>query len=157
MGPNDEADRAREPRRHASLGIRRAVRRRRGTPPGAPRSRIYPGDIIRDQMLTDADFPDATASGAYASNRSMLIGKVARRTLLPGQAIPTMAVAEPRLVTIGARVRLVYQEDGLLISTYASALQAGGVGDFVTVRNMESGITIGGTVAADGSVHVGPG
>ena len=61
------------------------------------------------------------------------------------------------LVTIGARVRLVFQEDGLLISTYASALQNGSVGDFVTVRNLDSGITLGGTVAPDGSVHVGAG
>ena len=119
-----------------------------------PALTIYPGDVIRDQMLTDADFGDAS-SAAFVSNRAMLLGKVARRTLLPGQPIPTMAIGEPRLVTIGARVRLVFQDDGLLISTYASALQAGGVGDFVTVRNLDSGISIGGVVAADGSVHVG--
>lgn len=120
-----------------------------------PSTVIYPGDIIRADMLTDAEFPDAVASTTYATNRTMLLGKVARRTLLPNQAIPANAVAEPKLVTIGARVRLVYQEDGLVISTYASALQAGAAGDFITVRNMESGITLGGTVAADGSVHVG--
>ncbi len=120
-----------------------------------PALTIYPGDIIRDQMLTEADFPDAIGSAPFATNRTMLLGKVARRTLLPGQPIATAAVAEPRLVAIGTRVRLVFQEDGLLISTYASALQAGGAGDFVTVRNLESGITLGGTVAPDGSVHVG--
>ena len=120
-----------------------------------PALTIYPGDIIHENMLTDAEVSDAAASAAFASNRTMLLGKVARRTLLPGQAIPTNAVGEPKLVTIGARVRLVYQEDGLIISTYASALQAGAAGDFVSVRNLESGITIGGTIASDGSVHVG--
>lgn len=118
---------------------------------------IYPGDIIREQMLTDADFPDAVASSAYATNLTMLVGKMARRTLLPGKPIPTNAVGEPRLVTIGARVRIVYEEDGLLISTYASAMQAGAAGDVVTVRNMESGITLSGVIRPDGSVHVGPG
>ena len=116
---------------------------------------IYPGDIIRDQMLTDADFPDAVASSAYATNRSMLLGKVARRTLLPGQPIPANAVGEPKLVTIGAMVRLVFEEGGLTISTYASALQAGGAGDMISVRNMESGLTISGVIRADGSIHVG--
>ena len=116
---------------------------------------IYPGDIIRDQMITDADFPDTVASSAYATNRSMLVGKVARRTLLPGQPIPANAVGEPKLVTIGAMVRLVYEEGGLVISTYASALQAGGAGDIVSVRNPESGITISGVIRADGSIHVG--
>ena len=120
-----------------------------------PALTIYPGDVIRDAMLTEADFPDAIGSVPFATNKAVLLGKVARRTLLPGQPIATSAVAEPKLVAIGTRVRLVFQEDGLLISTYASALQAGGAGDFVTVRNLDSGITLGGTVAPDGSVHVG--
>ncbi len=81
----------------------------------------------------------------------MVVGKVARRTLLPGQAIPTNAVGEPKLVTIGATVRVVYKEDGLTIATYASALQAGAVGDVVSVRNIESGLTISGIVQRDGS------
>ncbi len=122
-----------------------------------PAITIYPGDVIRESMLTDADFPDAVASSAYAFNRSMLVGKVARRTLLPGQAIPTNAFGEPKLVTTGAMVRLVFEEDGLTIVTYASALQGGGAGDVISVRNLESGLTISGTIRADGSIHVGSG
>ncbi len=120
-----------------------------------PAVTIYPGDVIRDQMITDADFPDAAASSAFASNRSMLVGKVARRTLLPGQSIPTNAIGEPKLVTVGAMVRLVYEEDGLRISTYASALQGGAAGDLISVRNMESGVTVSGIIGPDGSIHVG--
>ena len=116
---------------------------------------IYPGEIIREPMIADADFPDALASAAYVTSHAQLIGKVARRTLLPGQAIPTNAVGEPKLVTIGAMVRVVYQEDGLTISTYASALQAGAAGDLVSLRNIESGLVVSGTVQPDGSVHVG--
>ena len=116
---------------------------------------IYPGQIIRDGMIADADFPDAVAGSSYATSQAQLVGKVARRTLLPGQAIPTNAVGEPKLVTIGAMVRVVYQEDGLVISTYASALQAGVVGDLVSLRNLESGLIVSGTVQPDGSVHIG--
>ena len=130
---------------HASGAERRPV----------PSVTIYPGDVIRDQMITDADFPDAVASSAYASSRAMLIGKVARRTLLPGQSIPANAVGEPKLVTVGAMVRLVYEEDGLRITTYASALQGGAAGDLISVRNLESGITISGIIGPDGSIHVG--
>ena len=116
---------------------------------------IYPGEIIRDAMIADADFPDAVAGSSYATSHAQLVGKVARRTLLPGQAIPTNAVGEPKLVTIGAMVRVIYQEDGLTISTYASALQAGVVGDLVSLRNLESGLIVSGTVQPDGSVHIG--
>ena len=118
---------------------------------------IYPGDVIREDMLADQDVSDNAASVSFASNRSMLVGKVARHTLLPGQAIAANAVGEPRLVRIGTMVRVVYQDDGLVIQTYASALQNGAAGDMVAVRNGESGVTISGIVEADGSVHVGGG
>ena len=116
---------------------------------------IYPGDLIRDPMITEADFPDAVASSAYVANRMAVVGKVARRTLLPGQAIPSNAVGEPKLVTIGAMVRVVYKEDGLTIATYASALQAGAAGDVVSARNVESGVIVSGVIQADGSIHIG--
>ncbi len=122
-----------------------------------PAVTIYPGDVIREDQLADQDFPDAVASGAFASNRTMLVGKVARRTLLPGRAIPANAVGEPRLITVGARVRVIFEDGGLNITAYGAALQPGVAGDFVSVRNVESGVTVSGTVAPDGSVHVGPG
>ena len=59
-----------------------------------PAVTIYPGDVIREDQLADQDFPDAVASGAFASNRTMLVGKVARRTLLPGRAIPANSFGE---------------------------------------------------------------
>ena len=132
---------------HAAAAERRPV----------PAVTIYPGDVIRDEQLTDHDFPDAIATAAFAANRAVLVGKVARRTLLPGQAIPANAIGEPRLVTVGARVRVVYEDGGLNITAYGAALQPGVAGDFVSVRNVESGVTVSGTVAPDGSVHVGPG
>jgi flagella basal body P-ring formation protein FlgA len=122
-----------------------------------PSITIYPGDIVRDGMLTEKDFPDSVAEAGFINRRSDLVGKVAKRTLLPGQAITSNAVALPKLVTIGAMVRLVYEEGGLVISTYASALQAGAAGDLISVRNLESGITLSGVVAPDGSIHVGNG
>ena len=122
-----------------------------------PAVTIYPGDVIREEQLADQDFPDAVASAAFASNRTMLVGKVARRTLLPGKAIAANAVGEPRLITVGARVKVIYEDGGLNITAYGAALQAGVAGDFVSVRNVESGVTVSGTVSPDGSVHVGPG
>jgi flagella basal body P-ring formation protein FlgA len=118
---------------------------------------IYPGDTIRDNMLVDHDFPDDLPSTGFFNRRTEIIGKVAKRTLLPGQAISTNSVAMPKLVTIGAMVKLVFEDGGLTISTYASALQSGAAGDIVSVRNLESGLTLTGVVAPDGSIHVSNG
>ncbi len=116
---------------------------------------IYPGDVIRDNILVDHDFSSAPiATGGLVDNRAALIGKVARRTLLPGKPIPTIGVTDPKVVANGAQVKVVFEEGGLTITTYGTALQAGGVGDVVKVRNPESGLVVSGTIQSDGSVRI---
>jgi flagella basal body P-ring formation protein FlgA len=88
-------------------------------------------------------------------SRKMLVGKLARRTLLPGVPIPLNAVGEPNAISNGSRVRVVFDQEGLEIETYAIALQAGSVGEVISVRNPDSGVTISGIVQSDGTVRVG--
>jgi flagellar basal body P-ring formation protein FlgA len=117
---------------------------------------IYPGDPITDEMLTDRRFRLTRASlEAVVAGREMLVGKVARRTLLPGQPITINAVENPQLVRRGVPVRLVFTEGGLTIITYAEPMQSGSAGEVIRVRNTESGTIIVGVVQADGSIVVG--
>lgn len=119
---------------------------------------IYPGDAITEKMLDDrVGAVAADSQSLYARSHEQLIGKVARRTLLPGQPIPTMAVDNPRVVTVGAQVKIIFAEGGLHIVAYGVAQQAGGVGDLIRVRNQDSGLYITGRVQSDGSVRVGEG
>ena len=120
-----------------------------------PNQVIYPGDIIRDGMLTDISVYDVPAAdGSIVDSRAALVGKIARRTLLPGRGIVALAIENPRAVVNGAQVKLVYHDGGLTIVTSALALETGGVGDMIKVRNSDSGLTISGTIQPDGSVSV---
>ena len=119
---------------------------------------IYPGDVIRDDML--ADDPQGgvrESSGPFVESRALIVGKVARLTLLPGHAIPYSGVSNRKLVANGTQVKLVYSEGGLIIMTTGAALQDGSIGDVVRVRNSDSGVTVSGAVQPDGSVSVGGG
>jgi flagellar basal body P-ring formation protein FlgA len=119
---------------------------------------IYPGDRITDAMLDErADVVTRDSEALYIRSRDSLIGKVARRTLLPRQPIPVMAVDNPRIVIVGAQVKVIFAEAGLHIVTYGIAQQAGGVGDVIRVRNQDSGLFISGRVLSDGSIRVGEG
>ncbi|MGA7197458.1 flagellar basal body P-ring formation chaperone FlgA [Roseiarcus sp.] len=123
-----------------------------------PKSVIYPGDIIRDDMLADLSQGGvADGGGPFVEDRALIVGKVARLTLLPGHAIPFAGVSNRKVVANGAEVRLVYAEGGLLIMTTGAALQDGSIGDVVRVRNSDSGVTVSGAVQPDGSVKVGGG
>jgi flagella basal body P-ring formation protein FlgA len=123
-----------------------------------PKAVIYPGDVIRDDML--ADRPQGgvrDGAGPFVENRALVVGKIARLTLLPGHAIPFAGVSNRKLVANGAEVKLIYAEGDLLIMTTGAALQDGSIGDVVRVRNSDSGVTVSGAVQPDGSVKVGGG
>jgi flagella basal body P-ring formation protein FlgA len=122
-----------------------------------PKTVIYPGDVILDDMLADRSADRASGIGPFAQTRSQLVGKMARRTLLPGAAIPLAGIDNPRLVANGAEVQLVYAESGLTIVTVGAALQDGAAGDVIKVRNSDSGVTVSGAVQPDGTVRVSGG
>jgi len=126
----------------------------RGAP--VPAQVIYPGDRITESMLVDSEPAQNPTPGAIW-DRADLVGKVARRTLLPGRPIPLIAVEEPRAVSTGGQVQLVYRQEGLTIVTTAQALQNGYVGQVVQVRNLDSGLVVSGVVQPDGAVRVNGG
>jgi flagella basal body P-ring formation protein FlgA len=124
-----------------------------------PKLTIYPGDTIADDWLVEREFTQefVAARPALVDSRAAIVGKVARRTLLPGTPVPSSAVAERKLVTHGAKVRILFEDGGLSIVAFGMALQAGSAGALVQVRNLDSGVTISGTVQEDGSVRVSGG
>jgi flagellar basal body P-ring formation protein FlgA len=122
-----------------------------------PRVVIYPGDVIGDDMLADVAKPARDGSGPFVEQRSLIVGKVARLTLLPGHAIPFSGVSNRKVVANGTEVKLIYSEGGLVIMTTGAALQDGSIGDIVRVRNSDSGVTVSGAVQPDGSVRVSGG
>jgi flagella basal body P-ring formation protein FlgA len=126
-------------------------------PAPTPRVVIYPGDLIRDDMLADASGVERDGSGPFVEQRSLIVGKIARLTLLPGHAIPFSGVSNRKVVANGAEVKLIYSEGGLVIMTTGAALQDGSIGDIVRVRNSDSGVTVSGAVQPDGSVRVSGG
>ncbi len=120
-----------------------------------PTITIYPGDAIKDDWLVDREFSEASPSrDGFVAAREAIVGKIARRTLLPGAPIPLNAVSPAKIVANGARVRIVFEEGALSIATYGAALQDGSVGAVISLRNLDTGLTVSGTVQADGSVRL---
>jgi flagellar basal body P-ring formation protein FlgA len=122
-----------------------------------PAMTLYPGDVITDQVLADRDFSSDPVMHKLAGvqARADLVGKVARRTLLSGQPIPSGAVGKPTVVAAGGKVQIVYAEGGLRTSAFGIALQPGSAGDVISVRNSASGVTVSGIMQTDGTLSVG--
>jgi flagella basal body P-ring formation protein FlgA len=120
-----------------------------------PAVTIRSGEVIREEMIAERAFaPNLLGVALFVEGRASLIGRMARRTLLPGQPIPANAVEDPWTVARGAVVKIVVEDSGLSIVTYGSALQSGGTGAVIQVRNTDTGVIIKGVIQPDGSVKV---
>lgn len=118
-----------------------------------PKKTIYPGDTITEDMLAQKPAERMKGVGAFATDMESLIGKTARRTLLPGQPIPKVAIREPYIVFQGKTVPLVFQSGTVTITGVAQALESGSVGERISARNPDSGFVVRGVVQPDGSLR----
>lgn len=113
----------------------------------------YPGEIITADMVDLMPAGHRTALGSVVTNTESVIGKMARRTLLPGQPIPKNALREPYAIHQGKTVTLVFQSGSITITGVALALESGSVGELINARNPDSGATVRGVILADGSLR----
>ncbi|MDR7040044.1 flagella basal body P-ring formation protein FlgA [Methylobacterium sp. BE186] len=121
-----------------------------------PTVTIYPGDTIRESMLRWQTYPQTFRARAAVIDAPLaMVGRTARRTLLPGEPVPVNAVDDPRLVSRGAPTQIVFEENGLVITTVGAPLQNGGLGETIRVRNTDTGRIVLGTVMADGRIRIG--
>jgi flagella basal body P-ring formation protein FlgA len=132
---------------------RAAVAEERRLP--VPAVTIHPGDVIKDEMITERGFaPNLLGVAQFIEARPTLVGRMARRTLLPGHPIPSNAVEDPWTIARGTIVKVIVEDSGLSIVTYGSAMQSGAAGAIIQVRNSDTGVIIRGVVQPDGSIKV---
>jgi len=119
-----------------------------------PQRTIYPGEELHANLVREVVVTNPNLRGGYAEMTGDVLGKITTRTLLPGRTIPVGALRDAWAVERGKTVRLVFAGGGLTITAAGTPLQNGVIGDFIPVRNIESGVVISGTVMDDGSVRV---
>lgn len=117
---------------------------------------VIAGEIISSEKLEEKFFYiKPAAASRYVLNISQIEGKVSKRTLLPGKAIPLSALGEPTVVFRGKTTKMIFKSGDLTITALGRPLDDGGTGEWIKIRNIDSGRLVSGVVLADGSVQVG--
>ncbi|MDY8108910.1 flagellar basal body P-ring formation chaperone FlgA [Fulvimarina sp. 2208YS6-2-32] len=120
-----------------------------------PGTVVYPGqDVVSAGLSTRTFVVRDEKVGLFVADQGDLHGYVARRTLLPGKAIRHSDLTLPDAVKAGTNVTLIYRDDGLVITGLGTALQSGQEGETIRVRNTDSGITVSGRIAPDGTISI---
>jgi flagella basal body P-ring formation protein FlgA len=119
---------------------------------------VQPVRAIRSRTVLAAEdltLVEESVPGAVEAIEAA-VGREAKVALYPGRPILLGQIGAPALVERNSLVRMNYVRGPLRIETEGRALDRAGVGEPVRVMNLASRQTVTGTVAADGSIEVGP-
>jgi flagella basal body P-ring formation protein FlgA len=90
----------------------------------------------------------------YLSDETTAVGRVATRAIGPDQILGAANVMLPRLVKRGDEVTIASVGSAISVRVRGQALKDGGLGERVSVRNLNSKRVVEGVVNADGMVVV---
>jgi flagella basal body P-ring formation protein FlgA len=119
-----------------------------------PTQVIYPGEEIDAGRLQRVEVTNPNLIGSYARDLKEVEGMVTTRTLLPGRTILVSVLRQPFTVKRGDKTLLIYDQGGLKITAAGTPLADAVVGEFIKVRNTDTGVIISGTVMQDGTILV---
>jgi len=101
----------------------------------------YKRQRLREETVTDAD---------------QLIGKAPKRTISANRPIRQREVVAPSVVSKGETVAVIYKNNAMEIRTLGEALQDGGQGDIIRIRNQDSHATIQAQIVDKGLARILP-
>ncbi|MCZ6556360.1 MAG: flagellar basal body P-ring formation chaperone FlgA [SAR324 cluster bacterium] len=116
--------------------------------------------IHRNQKIKAEDLAlvrqniSANRGGPYITSKQKVVGRLAKRSLGRNEPIRQALLAAPLDLIEGGRVTVIYESGTLLLKAPGVALVQGRIGQFIPVRNLESGKIVHGILQADETVKV---
>lgn len=116
--------------------------------------------IRRDQIIAAEDVTtmrrtmNASLDAGYTGSLKTIVGKKAKRPIAEDEPISDEIVRTPAAVNEGGRVTVVYETPVLLMQVPGVALVSGQVGQFIPVRNLDTGRIVYGVIQPNDRVKV---
>ncbi len=119
-----------------------------------PLRAIAQNEVIKASDVMIERRPKSQFSGSPVLAIEDVLEFAAKRPLQMGQAIRQSDVTKPELVTRNETVTMLFHAPGMLLSYRGKALEAGAMGDVISVLNTQSKRTIQATVSGPSQVTV---
>lgn len=108
-------------------------------------------------VLTNLDVKSCrNCREGFFRDRLALQGMVAAKTILAGRLIYPDLIRRASTIALRQKVDITYVSGALTITMRGEAMETGGAGDSIYVRNLDTGLIVSGVVNADGSVSASP-
>ncbi|MBQ8436131.1 MAG: flagellar basal body P-ring formation protein FlgA [Alphaproteobacteria bacterium] len=103
-----------------------------------PAKNISKGEVIKSDLLKNVKVRMNRIKPQNVTDSSALIGSEAKRSLREGKLINENDIGKVMLIKKGDIIRSIYRTPKMLISAKVEALEDGGKGDKIEVRNVNS-------------------
>ena len=114
---------------------------------------IYSGQLINASLLMGRDVPANYVKRVNVLVKETdIIGKVARRTLLPNKPIFMNFVVTPDVISVNRPTIMEYSTGMLKITAEVIPLASAKEGELVRARNIHSGTIVSGIAMANGTI-----
>lgn len=115
------------------------------------------GQPIEEANITHKLMSQNRIRADTVTDEAELLGQTPRRAISQNRPIRKMELTAVSVIKKGGMVTMRYNTPFMTITTVGQALQAGGEGETIRVKNAESNITVSATVLSSGEVLVGGG
>jgi flagella basal body P-ring formation protein FlgA len=119
-----------------------------------PERTIYPGEELLRRSGPRSRCHQPEPAGWLRRNHQRGARQGNHPHIVAGPDHPGSALRDSWAVERGKTVQLVFSGNGLTITAAGTPLENAAIGDFIRVRNIESGLIVSGTVMDNGSIRV---
>ncbi len=117
-------------------------------------------NISKGQQITQEDielksFPKEKILSSDISDVNDIIGKTTTKNLTRGMMVAEEDIRSPIVVSKNSTVSAIYRSNNIEVKALAVALDDGGEGDIIRLKNFDSGKNFKAVVQADGTVFIG--
>lgn len=112
------------------------------------------GDVIKASDIEIRDIAVSRTRSDTITDISSLVGKSPERSISPSRPIREAEIASPVLIKKNALVQMRYSSPGMEITATGQALEEGGKGSMISVRNLASKKLVRAQVADGQTVNI---
>lgn len=112
------------------------------------------GEVITGEDIGMQQLPSSRVRKTMILDVAQIVGKTPRKIISPDRPIRENELSSPVVISKGAAVQMNYRSGNMQIQALGEALEEGGIGDVIRLRNTDSRSVVRGKITAPGRVSV---
>ncbi len=119
------------------------------------RTRIKHGMVIKEDDIVMDTVASTKVRANTVTDLNQIIGKTAKRSISANRSVRMDELESPKILEIGNTVTMKYATPYMQINAVGEALEEGGIGDIIRVRNHDSNKVVRARVISKDEVDAG--